>query len=186
VNRPRVFIAAGHELVGGASANGLRESPYNLLVALLTARALRAQGVHAHVVPPARRGGADEIRAKVDWINARAVPTDLAVDVHLDINDPGCAAFAIERPRDLAAAHRVAAAISRAMGLRCRGGLPERLTAVGRLGFLHGTCCRSLLVELCSMNTDDAVFARRPDAGDRFAAGLAVGCADVLRAGAYA
>jgi len=32
MTRPRVFLAAGHEVGGGASANGLTESPYNLEV----------------------------------------------------------------------------------------------------------------------------------------------------------
>jgi hypothetical protein len=176
----RVFLAAGHELGGGAGAGGMRESPYNLEVALLAARDLRAAGVEALVAPATRRRGAEEIHAKVGWINDRARPGDLAVDVHLDINDPGCAAFAIERDRDLADADVLAGELSRASGLGCRGGMPERETAVGRLGFLHGTRCRALLVELCSMNTADARFARRPGARARFGRGLATGCAEVL------
>jgi N-acetylmuramoyl-L-alanine amidase len=179
----RVFLAAGHELGGGAGANGLRESPYNLEVALLAGRELRGRGIEAWVAPVTRRCGADEIHAKVAWVNARAEPDDLAVDVHLDINDPGCAAFAIDRPRDLADADTLAAEISRASGLGCRGGMPERETAVGRLGFLHGTRCRAVLVELCSMNTADARFAQRSGARARFGRGLAAGCAEVLAAG---
>jgi N-acetylmuramoyl-L-alanine amidase len=182
----RVFLAAGHELGGGAAANGLRESPYNLEVALLAARGLRARGVEAWVAPATRRLGAEEIRAKVAWINGRAEPGDLAVDVHLDINEPGCAAFAIERPRDLAAADTIAGELSRATGLACRGGMPERETAVGRLGFLHGARCRAALVELCSMNTADARFALRRGARARFAGGLAAGCVEVLAAGGHA
>jgi N-acetylmuramoyl-L-alanine amidase len=186
VSDARIFLATGHELGGGAEANGLRESPYNLEVALLAARELRAAGIEAWVAPVTRRRGADEIHAKVDWINRRARPGDLAVDVHLDINDPGCAAFAIERPRDLADADVLAGELARASGLGCRGGMPERETAVGRLGFLHGTRCRSLLVELCSMNTGDARFARRRGARARFGRGLAAGCAEVLAAGGHA
>lgn len=178
-----MFLAGGHEFGGGAGANGLRENPYNLDVARLAARRLRAEGVEAVVPPPTHRAGPEEIHSKVAWINSRARGQDLAVDVHLDINDPGCAAFAIERPRDLAEADTLAAAISRATGLACRGGFPERETAVGKLGFLHGTSCRSLLVELCSMNTTDARFAHRTDAKALFAHGLAAGCAEILEAG---
>jgi hypothetical protein len=88
--------------------------------------------------------------------------------------------FAIERPTDLEAAETLAKAIASATGRENRGGLPERLTAVKRLGFLHGTRCRALLAELCSMNTDDAIFAKRPDAPERFAAGLAAGCLELI------
>ncbi len=180
MSRPRVFLAAGHELGGGASANGLRESPYNATVVGLAVDRLRAQGAVAVAVPPSRLPYPEELRAKIDWVNAHAAEDDLAIDVHLDINDPGCAVFALERPGDLAAAGVLAASIARATGLGCRGGLPERLTFVKRLGFLHETRCRALLAELCSMNTDDAAFARRPDAPARFAAGLADGCLKLL------
>lgn len=180
MSSPRVLLAAGHRLGGGASANGLRESPYNLEVVLLAVRSLRAQGVDAVAVPPTRLPDRVELRAKVDWVNAHAAVEDLAVDVHLDINDPGCAVFAIDDPPELAAAAVLAAAIARTTGLGCRGGLPERLTFVKRLGFLHGTRCRALLAELCSMNTGDAEFARHPDAQRRFAAGLAQGCLELV------
>jgi N-acetylmuramoyl-L-alanine amidase len=176
----RVFLAAGHELGGGASANGLRESPYNLEVVRLAVDALRARDVEAFAVPPTTLPPAQELRAKIDWVNAHAAESDLAVDVHLDINDPGCAVFATEEPPELAAAGVLAAAITRSTGLRCRGGLPARSTFHKRLAFLSDTRCRALVAELCSMNTDDAAFAKRPDAQPRFAAGIADGCVAVL------
>ena len=182
MSRRRVFLAAGHELGGGASANGLKESPYNLEVVHLAVEALTAQGADAVAVPPTRLQYPEELRAKIEWVNAHAADDDLAVDVHLDINDPGCAVFALEEPSDLAEATTLAAAIARATGLDNRGGLPERLTFARRLGFLHETRCRALLAELCSMNTDDAAFAKRPDAQERFAAGLAAGCLELLSA----
>ncbi len=180
MTRPSVLLAAGHELGGGASANGLTESPYNVAVVELAVEKLQAHGIDAVAVPPTRLKYPDELRAKIAWINAHASDDDLAVDVHLDINDPGCAVFALEQPTDLEAAETLAKAIADATGLDNRGVLPERLTAVKRLGFLHGTRCRALLAELCSMNTDDAIFAKRPDAQDRFAAGLAAGCLEVI------
>lgn len=179
---PRVFLAAGHELGGGASANGLTENPYNLEVVHLAVQVLRTRGADAIAVPPTELSYPEELRAKIAWVNANAADEDLAVDVHLDINDPGCAVFAIEERADLAAAGVLAEAIARATGLACRGGLPERLTSVKRLGFLHGTRCHALLAELCSMNTDDAEFAKRPDAKVRFAAGLAKGCMELINA----
>jgi hypothetical protein len=45
-------------------------------------------------------------------------------------------------------------------------------------------CCRGLLIELCSMNTGDADFARSPGAVAAFARGLAEGCIAVLEIGA--
>jgi N-acetylmuramoyl-L-alanine amidase len=183
----RVFLCAGHELGGGASANGLRESPYNALVGLLTVRRLRDRGVEAWLGPLTTQPYPGEIHAKTAWVAARARPDDLAVDIHLDINEPGCAAFAIERPLTLSLADTLAEHLSRATGLRCRGGMPDRETGPGRLGFLHAVPCHAVLVELCSMNTSDASFAKRRGARGAFARGLATGClaaVDVIGANA--
>ena len=176
----RVFLCAGHELGGGASANELRESPYNALVGLLAVKQLRDRGVAAWLGPLTTEPYPGEIHTKTAWVAARARPEDLAVDIHLDINPPGCAAFAIERPPALALADILAEHLSRATGLRCRGGMPERETGPGRLGFLHGVPCHAILVELCSMNTSDAVFAKRRGARGAFAHGLASGCVAAL------
>jgi hypothetical protein len=176
----RVFLCAGHELGGGAAANGLCESPYNARVVVLAVAELRRRGIEAHMAPLTTRPYPDEILDKAAWISERAEPHDLAVDVHLDINDPGCAAFAIERPADLHTADVLAERLSEATGLACRGGMPERMTAAGRLGFLHLVGCRAALVELCSMNTADALFAHAPEAPRAFARGLADGCEAVL------
>src|SRR4051812_4665334 len=177
---PRVFLCAGHELGGGAAAGGLRENPYNARVGVLATAALRRRGVEAWLAPLTTRPYPEDVRAKVAWVNRRAAPPDLAIDIHLDIGEPGCAAFARERPIDLTLADAVAEQLARSTGLRCRGGLPERETAVGRLGFLHGVCCRGVLVELCSMNTGDADFAHSPGAVAAFARGLAEGGIAVL------
>jgi N-acetylmuramoyl-L-alanine amidase len=176
----RVFLCAGHELGGGAGANGLRENPYNALVGLLAVEPLRNQGVEAWLGPLSREPYPGEIHAKAAWVGSRARPDDLAVEIHLDINEPGCAAFAIERPHALALADTLAEHLSRATGLRCRGGMPERETGPGRLGFLHAVPCHAVLVELCSMNTSDAAFAKRPGARAAFARGLAAGCRAAL------
>jgi hypothetical protein len=158
----------------------LRENPYNARVGVLAAAELRRRGVEAWLAPLTTRPYPDEVRAKVAWVNERAAPPDLAIDIHLDINEPGCAAFARERATELALADAVAEELARSTGLRCRGGLPERETAAGRLGFLHGVSCSGLLVELCSMNTGDADFARSSGAVAAFARGLAEGCIAVL------
>ena len=176
----RVFLCAGHELGGGASANGLRESPYNALVGMLTVKRLRHSGVEAWLGPLTQLPYPGEIHAKTAWVASRASSGDLAVDIHLDINEPGCAAFAIERPQALVMADALAEHISRATGLRCRGGMPERETGPGRLGFLHAVPCHAVLVELCSMNTSDEAFAKRPGARAAFARGLAAGCLAAL------
>jgi len=136
--------------------------------------------VEAWLAPLTTRPYPEDIRAKVAWVNRRAAPPDLAIDIHLDINEPGCAVFARERATDLALADAVAEELARSTGLRCRGGLPEREARVGRLGFLHGVRCRGVLVELCSMNTGDADFARAPGAIAAFAHGLAEGCIAAL------
>ena len=175
----RVFLAAGHELAGGAK-KGLRESPYNARVAVLAVARPRERGREAWLAPLTTAGYPHGIERKLAWIGERARPGDLAVDVHLDIGEPGCAVFARERPACLASADALAAEIAEATGLRCRGGMPERETAAGRLAFLHGAGCDALLVELCSMNTADASFARTPGALARFAAGLAAGCEEAL------
>jgi hypothetical protein len=179
----RFFLCAGHRLGGGATANGVVENPYNAKVGLLAVQRLRAAGWDARLAPLTRREYPRETWDKIGWINARARPGDLAVDIHLDINPPGCAVFAIEEPIALAAADAMAAALSEATGLRCRGGMGEQETAPGRLGFLHGVRCLALLVELCSMNTVDAAFARAPGARAAFARGLAGGCVTVAEAG---
>lgn len=176
----RVFLAAGHELGGGAAANGLRENPYNAFVGALAVARLRERGIEAELAPLSRRGYPDDIHAKVGWLNERAAEHDLVVDIHLDIGEPGCAAFTIDREPDRGAGTTLAQAIAERTGLACRGARPERETAPGRLGFLHSTRCRALLVELCSMNTADAEFAHRPGAPLAFAEGLRDGCASVL------
>lgn len=175
-----MFLAAGHELGGGASSNGLTESPYNALVAVLAVRNLRAGGIEAHLAPLTSRGYPHDIHAKTAWISQRAGPRDLAVDVHLDIGEPGCAAFAIEDSRMLALADLIAERLARETGLRCRGGMPEGQTGPGRLGFLHALPCPAVLVELCSMNTTDSGYAKHSGARARFARGLARGCSDAL------
>jgi hypothetical protein len=172
----RFLLCAGHPLGGGAGANGLRENPYNAKVGVLAVSLLRAAGREAYLAPLTRRPYPDEIWAKVEWVNRRARAGDLAVEIHLDINDPGCAAFAIEEPVGLQAADLLAQHLSETTGLRCRGGMGERETAPGRLGFLHGVSCLGVVVELCSMNTADAAFAAAPGARAAFARGLAAGC----------
>ena len=176
----RVFLAAGHEFGGGAAANGLRENPYNAVVGALAVIGLRERGIEAELAPLSRRGYPNDIHAKVRWVNERAADRDLAIDIHLDIGDPGCAAFTIDRELDRTAGNTLALAIAERTGLACRGGRPESETAPGRLGFLHSTRCRALLVELCSMNSADAEFAQRPWAPLAFAEGLRDGCARVL------
>lgn len=180
---PRVFLCAGHELGGGASANGLRENPYNFLVGRIAAAELQRLGVDAEVAPLSLAPYPDDIHAKAAWINDRAREHDLAIDIHLDINDPGCAAFAFDQDDDLRRAGVLATAIARRTGLLSRGGRPEGETAPGKLGFLHGTNCRAVLVELCSMNTTDAEFAKRPGARRAFGEGLAGGCLSALECG---
>ena len=175
----RFFLSAWHSFGNGASAGGLRENPYNARVGLLAVAALRAAGREAWLAPLTSRRHPADIHTKVRWINDRARPDDLAVDIHLDIGSPGCAAFAIEEPDALAVADLLALELAVATGLRCRGGQPERETARGRLLFLHGIRCRAALVELCSMNTADARFAHSPGAKAAFAHGLANGCAAV-------
>jgi hypothetical protein len=180
---PRFLVCAGHTLGGGASANGLTENPYNAKVGMLTVDRLRARGHEAWLAPLTRRPYPEEVWGRVGWVNARARPGDLAIEIHLDINDPGCAAFALEEPVALTAADLIAAHLAAATGLRCRGGMPERETGVGRLGFLHGVHCLAAVVELCSMNTGDADFASAPGARAAFADGLAEGCVAVADAG---
>ena len=180
-----IFVTAGHPLGGGAAVGPLRESPYNAHVAVLTVWRLREAGLEAWMAPLTRRPYPHDIHFKTAWINARATPPDVAVDVHLDIGRSGCAVFALEGPEHLALADLVAEELARGTGLACRGGMPERETAVGRLGFLHGVVCRALLVELCSMNTDDARFARRPGAKGRFAEALATGLAEIVALGEH-
>jgi N-acetylmuramoyl-L-alanine amidase len=178
--RRQLFLCAGHTLGGGAEANGLRESPYNAKVAVLAVQRLRDAGCEARMVPLSRRRYPAEIWAKTAWINRYACPGDLAVEVHLDINEPGCAAFAIEEPISLAAADLLAQHLSSATGLRCRGGMGERETAAGRLGFVRGVRCLGLVAELCSMNTTDVLYATAPGARSAFADGLASGCLAIL------
>jgi N-acetylmuramoyl-L-alanine amidase len=180
---PRVFLCAGHELGGGASANGLWENPYNFLVGRIATEALQRLGVDAELAPLSLAPYPDDIHAKTAWINDRARDHDLAIDIHLDINDPGCAAFALDEDDELRRAGVLSAAIARRTGLRSRGGRPEGETAPGKLGFLHGTDCRAVLVELCSMNTSDAEFAKRPGARRAFGEGLARGCLRALECG---
>jgi N-acetylmuramoyl-L-alanine amidase len=176
----RVFLCAGHELGGGAAANGLHENPYNFVVGTIAAGALRRHGVQAEMAPISTAGYPDDIHAKTAWINDRARPHDLAIDIHLDIGAPGSAAFAIDSPAELRAAAALADSVAERAGLESRGGKPESETAVGRLGFLHSTRCRALLVELCSMNTADAGIAKQPGARWAFAEGLAQGCLRTL------
>ena len=171
---PRVFLAAGHELGGGAEAGGLRESPYNARVAMLAWRELRRRGVDAVVAPLTSRPYPDELNRKVAWLRDRVRADDVALDIHLDINPPGCAVYAREWPHDLALADDLAAHLSRATGLPCRGGMPERESAAGRLGFLR-LPCRAAVVELCSMNTSDAHYVRARGSAEAFARGLAGG-----------
>jgi hypothetical protein len=177
----RIFLSAGHPLGGGGEAHGLRESPYNALVALLVVWRLRSRGHPVWLAPLTTAPYPFDIEGKTRWINARAQPSDLAIDVHLDLGDPGCAVFSLERPDCLAAADLVAEQLARATGLRCRGGMPECETAVRRLAFLHGLSCRGLLVELCSINTRDIRFARKVGAKGRFAGALADAAIDAQR-----
>ena len=181
---PKIILCAGHGLGGGASASGLTENPYNYVVAALAARELWCRGVRAIVAPLTRLVYPAELLTKIAWVAERARPGDLAVDIHLDINPPGCAAFVVDDAESLVRGETIARAISRETGLGCRGGRPEHEAAAGRLGFLHGVDCHAVVVELLSMNTADAAFAHRPDAQPKLALGLARGCADALGAAA--
>jgi N-acetylmuramoyl-L-alanine amidase len=176
----RVFLAAGHAIGGGARANGLVENPYNARVGLLTVAELRAAGADAWLVPLTREPYPADVLMKTRWIGERCSPQDLALDLHLDIGCRGCAVFTSAEPHDLAVADLLAAELALATGLRCRGGLPDSEADAGTLHFVRNTACLAMLVELCSMNTSDALFAHRPGSVSRFARGLARGCLEAL------
>jgi len=170
----RVFLSAGHELGGGASANGVAESPYNARVALLAWSELRRRGVDAIVAPFTGRPYPDELNRKVAWLRERVRAEDVALDIHLDINPPGCAVYAREWPPDLALADDLAAHLAQATGLPCRGGMSERESGPGRLGFLR-LPCRAAVVELCSLSTSDVSYVRQEGSAAAFALGLTRG-----------
>jgi hypothetical protein len=177
---PNVFLSAGHELGGGAAHDGFSENPYVAVVGAMAVQVLRARGTPAWLAPLTTLPSPRELRAKLAWIAERARPGDLAVDIHLDIGRPGCAAFALAEPAELAAAATIAQHVSRGSGVDYRGAKLETESAPGRLAFLHDLPCRSILVELCSINTADLDLVRAPGSARTFAQALANGCQEVL------
>lgn len=114
-----------------------------------------------------------DIRQSIAWVNERAEPDSVAVDVHLnasrDLNLRGTEAYYWQLPN---LAMVFARHVSEALDVPNRGAKPDTQTYVGELGWLRQLKCRSVVVE-CLYMTNIFDRARLLDHGpEKSAQGL--------------
>lgn len=111
------------------------------------------------------------LRKSIDWINARATPDDVAIDIHLNANNNrqirGTEAYYYNH-REFAA--KVAESVSRELKIPNRGARPDTQTWVGSLGFCRQLVCPSTVLEVCYMTNQFDMALIATDKGKQLAA----------------
>jgi hypothetical protein len=180
----RIFISAAHggmEQGGrdlGSVVGGTTEAQEMILLRDQVVPELRSRGFEVLSVP-------DDLSLSqtIQWINARARPGDVALEIHADaFSNPdvrGASAFYIANntERKNHAELMLIALLRRLPQLPNRGAKPDTSTGVGRLSFCRDTVLPSILMEVGFLSNPDDRFLiqnRRRD--------LALGIADGLAA----
>ncbi|MBW4647292.1 MAG: N-acetylmuramoyl-L-alanine amidase [Kastovskya adunca ATA6-11-RM4] len=179
----RIFISAGHGGFEGsirdpgAISGGTTEATQMILLRDQIVAELRSRGFEVFSVPDDL-----SLRASIQWINARARPGDVALEIHADaFSNPsvrGASVFYITNntERKNHAELLLLALLRRLPQLPSRGAKPDTNTAVGSLAFLRQVSVASLLMEVGFLtNPDDRalIINRRRDMALGIADGLA-------------
>jgi hypothetical protein len=189
----RIFISAGHGgFEGGlrdpgAIAGGTTEAQQMILLRDLMIPDLRSRGFEVFSVPDDL-----SLRQSIDWINTRARPGDVAIEIHADaFSSPsarGATAYYIagnsERKKH---AELILLSLLRQLPqLPNRGAKPDTSTGVGSLGFCRQIIIPSILLEVGFLtNPEDRALItnRRRDIAQGVANGLAAWSRDVSGSG---
>ncbi len=180
----RIFISAGHggiEQGGvdqGSVINGTTEAQEMILLRDQVVPELRSRGFEVLSVPDNL-----SLTQTIQWINARATPGDVALEIHADaFSNPdvrGATAFYIANntERKNNAELLLVALIRRLPQLPNRGAKPDTATGIGRISFCRDTTLPSLLMEVGFISNPDDRFLLQNRRRD-----LALGIADGLAA----
>lgn len=189
----RIFISAGHggfeggRRDPGAIAGGTTEAQQMILLRDLIVPDLRSRGFEVFSVPDDL-----SLRQSIDWINVRARPGDVAIEIHADaFSSPsarGATAYYIygnsERKKH---AELILLSLLRQLPqLPNRGAKPDTSTGVGSLGFCRQIIIPSILLEVGFLtNPEDRALItnRRRDIAQGIANGLAAWSRDVSGSG---
>ncbi|HEY9820794.1 MAG TPA: N-acetylmuramoyl-L-alanine amidase [Candidatus Sericytochromatia bacterium] len=179
----RIFISAGHggiEQGGrdpGSVAGGTTEAQEMILLRDQVVPELRSRKFEVLSVP-------DDLSSSqsIQWINARARPNDVALEIHADgYSNPdvrGATAFYIANntTRKNHADLLLLALIRRLPELPNRGAKPDTSTGIGRISFCRDTILPSILMEVGFLSNPNDRFLiqnRRKDMALGLADGLA-------------
>jgi hypothetical protein len=179
----RIFISAGHggiESGGrdqGSIVDGVTEAQQMILLRDLVVPELRSRGFEVLSVP-------DELSSSqtIQWINARARPQDVALEIHADtFSNPsvrGAMAFYIANNTDrkIQAEMLLLALVRRIPSLPNLGAKPDTATGIGRVAFCRDTVLPSILMVVGFLsNPDDRslILNRRRDIAFGLTDGLA-------------
>ena len=179
----RIFISAGHggmEEGGrdpGAIVAGTTEAQEMILLRDQVVPELRSRGFEVLSVP-------DDLSSSqsIQWINSRARPSDVALEIHADAfsnpNARGATVFYIANntERKNHSELMLLALVRRLPQLPNQGAKPDTATGIGRISFCRDTVLPSLLMEVGFLSNPDDRFLiqnRRRDMALGLADGLA-------------
>jgi len=95
------------------------------------------------------------LRRSIDWVNERAEPGDIAIDLHMNSNRntsvTGCEAYYADNPPKLA--EIFSRHVAEELGIANRGAKHDSETYVGSLGWLRQIKCKTVLVELAFLSS---------------------------------
>lgn len=172
----RIFISAGHYVgdPGARTASGTTEAQEMMLTRDLVVRELESRGVEFLSVPDTL-----DLVPTIQWINARAVSGDVALELHgnsFNGSAQGTEAFYINgnNERQKNAKMLLDTLIKQVPGLVNRGAKPDNSGVHPRLAFCRNVAIPSVLIELCFLdNPQDLALLQNQR--DLFAKGLADG-----------
>jgi len=182
----RILISAGHggyengAIDPGIVAAGTTEAREMIWLREATAQVLQQRGVEVLMVPDDL-----SLQQSIAWINARARPGDLALEIHLDgssnLNVRGTTVYFIANNsvRQAQAATLLRSLLTRVPQLQSRGALPDTATGLGNRLFCRQLTVPSLLIEVGFLTnaTDRAILKNQ---GWGIATGIAEGMQQVL------
>ncbi|HEY9710598.1 MAG TPA: N-acetylmuramoyl-L-alanine amidase [Oculatellaceae cyanobacterium] len=172
----RIFISAGHYVgdPGARTASGTTEAQEMMLTRDLVVRELESRGVEFLSVPDTL-----DLVPTIQWINARAVSGDVALELHgnsFNGSARGTEAFYINgnNERQKNAKMLLDTLIKQVPSLVNRGAKPDNSSVHPRLAFCRDVAIPSVLIELCFLdNPQDLALLQNQR--DLFAKGLADG-----------
>jgi hypothetical protein len=157
----RIFISAGHGgreaggLDPGAVAGGTTEAREMILLRDLIVAELRSRNFEVLAVP-------DDLSARdsILWINARARPRDVAVEIHADAapnpSVRGASVFYITNNNERKSnAELLLLGLLRRVSIPSRGARPDSDSGVGRLLFCRQTTIASLYMQVGFLSSPD-------------------------------